>query len=307
MTMPRKKQIRRMRHLRHDEPIPDVQPRRYRTQHGYIEFRWKVGVDDYVREYEHRMVAGRPHPRFHVHHLNGIKDDNRPENLKVVTPAEHAELHADAALDQMIPLYESGLSTNQIAKIVGIDPSNVFRRLSAAGVEMRSAAEYRKAELDLDEVVALYRSGVGAKRVAKTFGTSVARVNAALRSRGVPVRRPGRPAKFVGVTSARDLVGKRSGGTCERCGSAPAAEWHHRKYRSQGGKWHVTNGLHLCSPCHRHVTENPAESYAHGWSVRSTVDPARVPVKRRGIYVWLSPSGDFEPLDFQELAEWIAA
>lgn len=47
---------------------------------------------------EHRMVIARllgrwPTTREHVHHLNGIKTDNRPENLSLMDWAEHSREH----------------------------------------------------------------------------------------------------------------------------------------------------------------------------------------------------------------------
>lgn len=59
---------------------------------------------------------------------------------------------------------------------------------------------------------------------------------------------------------ARRIVYARSGGLCEpRIPDAgcrhTGAQWHHRKRRSQGGRWTPSNGLHICLPCHDYVTD----------------------------------------------------
>lgn len=100
----------------------------------------------------------------------------------------------------------------------------------------------------------------------------------------------------------RETLTRRSGGVCEICGSARATNWHHRKNRSQGGKDTIANALHLCGSgttgCHGRVTENPAEAYKHGWSVRSGFDPAETPVYRLRSWVVLNDNGTvFVPLE----------
>ncbi len=95
---------------------------------------------------------------------------------------------------------------------------------------------------------------------------------------------PRRTGKHEGVNEARRLVKERSGGQCEihmlGC-YVQATDWHHRVRQSQGGKWHVQNGLHACRFCHEAVTNTRGhrpEYEANGWMVHSRQDPAEVEV-----------------------------
>ena len=74
------------------------------SQLGTGKGRWKM-PDGYIRVSkargstpEHRKIMeehlGRKlQPHEQVHHINGVKDDNRIENLMVVTPKQHAVFH----------------------------------------------------------------------------------------------------------------------------------------------------------------------------------------------------------------------
>jgi len=98
---------------------------------------------------------------------------------------------------------------------------------------------------------------------------------------------------------ARLAVEARSGGICEGCGQARAAEIHHRKFRSRVGSNDVENLLHLCgwgntSGCHGEAhggPPTPGRCAALGWAVAKWEDPLEVPVLYRGRPLYLTASG----------------
>lgn len=70
---------------------------RYVRKDGYVSV--KVGIRK--RDLEHRIVMAKHLGRAldtdeHVHHINGVRDDNRIENLQLLTSEEHAHQHHGA-------------------------------------------------------------------------------------------------------------------------------------------------------------------------------------------------------------------
>lgn len=103
---------------------------------GYAILRWRVGKGEYVEIKEHRAVM-MPEDGMHVHHINGVKDDNRPENLEVVTPFEHRQRHAKTDIEFIAQCYEQGMTTTEIGALVDAHPSSISRRMNRHGIPRR--------------------------------------------------------------------------------------------------------------------------------------------------------------------------
>lgn len=109
-------------HLRRDKS-GDLSPRwsggRHLSSHGYVVLWTPNG-----RRYEHVVIAERAlgrqlrhfrrgHPKNEVvHHINGVKTDNRPENLLICTHEYHIALHhrleASPAWPEFKPIQREG-------------------------------------------------------------------------------------------------------------------------------------------------------------------------------------------------------
>lgn len=131
----------RIRTLRPGEPVPDWPPRRYPDRKGYIRCRWRVGVGEQVETLEHRIVDGRVTTAQHVHHINHVTSDNRPENLLPMHGSTHMQGHYSERerIDwaEARRLYESGIGTLEVGRTLGANAATIYRGLRRRGVEMR--------------------------------------------------------------------------------------------------------------------------------------------------------------------------
>lgn len=99
-----------------------------------------------------------------------------------------------------------------------------------------------------------------------------------------------------------DQIDDRSMGWCEVCGKHRVQEHHHRRPRGMGGSRRddtnrASNGLGLCSGCHRLVEKHRDVAELHGWLVLQGHEPTRKKVSYRGQNALLDDGGGIEYLE----------
>lgn len=87
-------------------------------------------------------------------------------------------------------LYESGVSTNKIAKMLDITPRAVLNSLNKMGVNIRSSRESLTINTPKNEIVNDYKSGLSCSKIAKKYNRSITGISNILKLEGINVLRP---------------------------------------------------------------------------------------------------------------------
>lgn len=158
---------------------------------GYIRIYWpghhRVGNDGYAKRADLVMEIklGRDlKPEELVHHINGIRDDDRPENLQVMSSkAEHTRLHStgsvhpsyreDLDTELIREKHRNGATYEELAAKYRCSPPAIRSRIP---VEERHGRGEPREDLDTDLIRKEYRGGASSEELADKYKCSPATI-----------------------------------------------------------------------------------------------------------------------------------
>jgi hypothetical protein len=119
---------------------------------GWIEGGYRYIYVDGVKIAEHRHIVEQREGRKLasnevVHHIDGNPFNNDPDNLVVLSPAEHQRLHACSPKKRWTPdekararaLHQVGMTIQQVANALGRPFSTTARYVRSTAIESRFA------------------------------------------------------------------------------------------------------------------------------------------------------------------------
>lgn len=159
----------------HVEPIvPTLGPGRAMAR-GYIKVKRRghplAQCDGYVLE--HRLVAWEhgvpPSDLDHVHHKDHDPANNDWSNLEVLPIPVHARVHWEIDRAEAVRLYQSGMTTTEVAAQLGTYAGNISRMIRSQGVTLRP--KRRPQSVSHEAIRAMYEAGgVSKAEVARRMG-----------------------------------------------------------------------------------------------------------------------------------------
>lgn len=125
-------------------------------KHGLNVAGYRIIRVDGRQVYEHRWLMEQHLGRKlssneHVHHINGIKNDNRIENLEVHSASDHHKEHAKPLfdVDSARILYERGVGYKKLSQIYGVAHQNIKGCFVRRGWHITGRKKLRKVDVQL--------------------------------------------------------------------------------------------------------------------------------------------------------------